>query len=341
MTPLRLSRARLRPLTWVAALAALGGCAHSPSMFRPHGTMATHIASLGWYLVIVASAVVLIVTVLVVVAIMKGRPEEPPAEAAEERSGVPWIWWGGFIAPALILIATLVLVLITIAQTGTPPKSATLTVKVIAHRWWWEFQYLGPSRNDRTVTANELHVPLGQPVRIELSSADVIHSFWVPELIGKTDVIPGQTNVTWIEAAEPGIYRGECGEYCGVQHAHMDFEVVAQPTAQFQAWLSHEASPAATPSDPAAARGRNVFMSGPCSLCHTVRGTPAHGQVGPDLTHVASRSTIGAGTLPLTRGNLAGWIANSQALKPGNYMPTLYLTPGDLHAVVAYLETLR
>jgi cytochrome c oxidase subunit II len=191
------------------------------------------------------------------------------------------------------------------------------------------------------VTANEIHVPVGQPVDVRLTSADVIHSFWVPEVMPKMDMIPGHTNDTWFTVDKAGTYRGQCAEYCGIEHAHMAFEVVAQSPADFARWLDGQRQDAATPTSDQAKRGYDVLTTGTCATCHTVRGTPAHGTIGPDLTHLAGRSTLGALTVPNDRGNLAGWIANSQQLKPGNKMPPQPLSPADLNGVVAYLETLR
>ena len=190
------------------------------------------------------------------------------------------------------------------------------------------------------MTANEVHIPLGKPVRLELTSDDVIHSFWIPQLAGKTDVIPGQRNIAWIEADAPGIYRGACTEYCGQQHANMASFVVAQSPTEFAQWLDHQRTAARLP-DSAAAAGLAVFESAACASCHTIRGTSAAGRIGPDLTHLESRATIAAGMLENTRGNLAGWITNPQTIKPGNVMPAVPLRSRDLQSLLAYLGTLR
>jgi cytochrome c oxidase subunit 2 len=190
-------------------------------------------------------------------------------------------------------------------------------------------------------TANEIHIPVGRPVRFEVVAGDVIHSFWIPELAGKTDLIPGQRNVMWLEADHPGVYRGQCAEYCGMQHSKMAMSVVADPPAAFGAWLARQRLPAASPSDPDMVAGEAVFTTSACALCHTIRGTPARGRVGPDLTHLASRRMIAAGTLPNTRGYLAGWIANPQALKPGNVMPAVPLRPTELQVLITYLQSLN
>jgi cytochrome c oxidase subunit 2 len=190
------------------------------------------------------------------------------------------------------------------------------------------------------VTANEIHIPVGAPVRVRLRAADVIHSFWVPSLAGKLDLIPGKTNETWLQAERAGVYRGQCAEYCGLQHARMALLIIAQPPSEFDAWLHAQRRPAATPTDPVAAWGMELFARN-CAGCHAVQGAPFYGRTGPDLTHLASRRTLASGMLDNVRGALAGWIANPQVLKPGTRMPHLALAAEDLHALVRYLEGLR
>ncbi|MFN0071792.1 MAG: c-type cytochrome, partial [Chloroflexota bacterium] len=198
-----------------------------------------------------------------------------------------------------------------------------------------------PSRG--FVTANEVRVPIGQPIELRLSSSDVIHSFWVPQVMGKHDMTPGHVNTTWLQVDKPGVYWGECTEFCGLQHAKMAFVLVAQTQSEFDAWAAGQQRPAAESIDPQVLRGAQVFARDGCIRCHTVRqgGAAVGGDLGPDLTHVASRLTLGAGILANNRGNLAGWTANPQALKPGNYMPVTYLDAESLLAVVAYLESLK
>ncbi len=200
-----------------------------------------------------------------------------------------------------------------------------------------------PLSRRRRPTANQLHLPVGRPVELRVTSADVIHSLWVPNLNGKTDLLPEKINVTWIEAQQPGIYRGQCAEYCGLQHARMGLVVVALPRDQYDSWVSARQLPSSAPTSEHLQRGRELFFESGCNNCHTLRDAPAQGQgeVGPDLTHIASRQTLGAGVLANNRGNLSGWIANAQAIKPGNLMPPSYLESEDLHALVDYLMTLR
>jgi cytochrome c oxidase subunit 2 len=243
---------------------------------------------------------------------------------------------GGVVLPAIVLTAVYVVGLRDL-RALTVPKGTDLTVEVTGHDWWWEVRY----PEDGIVSANEIHVPVGRPVKLILTSQDVIHSFWVPQLTVKTDLIPGHTNTTWIQASKPGTYRGQCAEYCGLQHAKMAILVVAEPADAYASWLAAERRPAVAATDPTAVRGRLALERNSCAACHTVRGTAATGTVGPDLTHFGGRRTIGAGALANTRGNLGGWIVNSQTVKPGNKMPPQPLTPEELQALLAYLESLK
>jgi cytochrome c oxidase subunit 2 len=225
------------------------------------------------------------------------------------------------------------------ARGGEAPR---LTIKVTAHQYWWQVEYQGGDAPSAWVTgANELYLPIGEPVRLQLTSADVIHSLWIPSLHGKRDLIPGRTAETWIQADRAGVFRGECAEFCGLEHARMALEVVAVTPAEHAAWLDRQREPARSPDSRQAMRGREVFMSQTCAMCHTVAGTPAGGTAGPDLTHVASRGTLAAGTIPNTRGHLAGWIADPHRIKPGARMPGNLMAPEDLQALVAYLEILE
>lgn len=212
-----------------------------------------------------------------------------------------------------------------------------MTVQVSGHQWWWEVRY--PQQG--FATANEIHIPVGQPIRLELTSADVVHNFWVPELHGKIDMTPGKVNTLWLQADQAGVYRGKCAEYCGTQHAKMELIVVADPPEQFGAWLARQQQPAPEPAELLAQQGQQVFLRSSCVYCHAVRGTSANSTFGPDLTHLASRRTLGAGALENITGNLAGWITNPHSIKPGNKMPAVVLAPEDLNALLAYLATLE
>ena len=312
----------------------------SPSYLRTFGVVGDRLAALGWSLLVIASVVVLAVSVLVLVGVLR-RGTRSPAPVERAGGGLPWIVIGGIVVPSIILVAVFVLTMMTQAAVASPATPPALTVRVTGHQWWWEVQYLAPSPDRVATTANEIHIPVGRPVRFEIAAGDVIHSFWIPELAGKTDLIPGQTNLTWLQADHPGVYRGQCAEYCGMQHAKMAMSVVAEAPAAFDEWLQRQRQPASSPAEPDQVAGAAVFASSACALCHTIRGTSAGGRLGPDLTHLAARRTIAAGTLPNTRGNLAGWIANPQALKPGNVMPAVPLKSTELQVLITYLQSLN
>jgi cytochrome c oxidase subunit 2 len=311
------------------------------------GRIAVLQAKLGWWLLIVSLVVVAVVTLLVLAGSFRRRANDSRDSLSVEgdgegtRPGLRWIIVGGMIAPALILLLTFAFTIATENATAAPPKTAGMSLEIIGHRWWWEVRYVGGPPSQRFVTANEIHVPIGVPVRLELTSVDVIHSFWIPQLAGKTDVIPGQRNVAWIQADKPGVYRGACTEYCGQQHANMATFVVAESPERFRQWAQAQRDSASAPADADAARGLTLFQTASCATCHAVRGSAAGGHIGPDLTHLMSRMTLAAGALENTRGNLAGWIANPQTIKPGNIMPTVPLHGTDLQGLVAYLETLK
>jgi cytochrome c oxidase subunit 2 len=216
-----------------------------------------------------------------------------------------------------------------------------LSITVTANQWWWDITYNAADQSKMIRTANELHLPVGVPVRIYLRSNDVIHSFWVPSLAGKQDLIPGRDNDISITPRQIGIFRGQCAEFCGAQHAKMALIVDVDSYGEFLKWWQHQLQSAPTPTTPLALSGYNYVTSRACSSCHSIAGTPAGGTVGPDLTHLASRRSIAAGAMPMSEGNLYGWVADPQSLKPGTRMPTLGLEPDQLHAVVAYLETLK
>jgi cytochrome c oxidase subunit 2 len=227
-----------------------------------------------------------------------------------------------------------------IKQTSPPtPQSTALTINVIAHRYWWEVRYPGT----QAVTANEIHIPVGTRVNVVATTADVIHSFWVPALNRKIDTVPGRDNRVLLYASDPGVYRGQCSQFCGSQHAHMAMLVFAQPRAQFDAWLRSTAAPAPRPpaSNSAASAGQHLFMDSQCASCHRIAGTPAQGLVGPDLTHVGSRTSLASLTIPNTPTQMTSWIYNPQAIKPGTRMPDLGLPHVAASQITAYLESLK
>lgn len=312
-------------------------------MFATHGLSADRIAQLGWVLTLISIAVTVVITTLLLIALARRRRAAGSDVVAEGHATAinRWIVIGGVIMPALIVAGSFVYTLQVQGAVAGPPAPTAMTIQVIGHRWWWEIHYIGSAPDEGVTTANEIHVPVGRPIRVELTTRDVIHSFWVPQLTGKTDLINGQTNVMWLEARTAGTYRGECAEYCGVQHANMDLSVIADDSAAFAAWLAHQEAPAPVSQDTAARTGARVFLDARCPACHIVRGTWTQGLEGPDLTHVASRLTLGAGLLDNSEGNLAGWVANAPALKPGILMPPTHLNSADLRALLAYLETLQ
>jgi cytochrome c oxidase subunit 2 len=270
----------------------------------------------------------------------RGAGGETQGPKPGERVGWYVVVIGGVVVP-IVLIAALFVVanLFVIKTTEAPAANATRrTILVIGHQWWWEVRYPGTS----AVTANEIHIPVRTPVRLEVRTDDVIHSFWVPELNRKIDTLPGTTNAIELYADAVGRYRGQCAEFCGLQHAHMGIWVDAEPRAKFAGWLAGQSRPAAPPSGSLASAGRAAFMSGACADCHQIRGTSATSHVGPDLTHVADRQTLAALTIPNTPSYLHDWIRDSQTFKPGNLMPSFKGLPEqEIRELVAYLEELK
>ena len=328
----------------VAIAAAPAHAAAWPPMsyLQTFGAAGDPVTRLGWGLGIVSIVVTVIVVVLVAWGAWRRRPVPTDPRALTVRSdsgGMPWVYIGVGVS-TLVLIVCATWTMFTIAAVAMPAHAADTTVQVTASQWWWAARYASPDAARIFTTANEIHIPVGRAVRVELASIDVIHSFWIPQLAGKMDVIPGQTNVMWLQADRPGVYRGQCGEYCGAQHAHMAMSVIADAPDAYRAWADAQLREAAAPASAPAQHGRDAFVAN-CGACHTVRGAGAGGILGPDLTHLMSRQTIAAGLLPNTPGNLAAWIADSQALKPGSRMPRLALSGPDLASIVAYLETLK
>ncbi len=308
------------------------------SYLKSSGARADMTLPLTWGLMIIAAAVVVIVCALVLTAIARSRTRAAGNAAADDATAAWWVYFGVLVS-TFVLVVTLVWTVRVLAVVNAPPEKAALTIEVTGSQWWWKARYLDDDPSKVLTTANEIHVPVGKPVRIQLIGADVIHSFWVPALAGKTDAIPGQVNTTWIEASAPGRYHGACTEYCGLQHAHMAFDIVAEAPDDFAKWLAAQLAPAPAPSA-AMKQGQHDFEFH-CGACHTVRGTEAGGTVGPDLTHLMSRQTIAGGAAPNNAGMLAAWIANPQAIKPGTRMPTLGLAGPQIGDISAYLATLH
>jgi len=310
-----------------------------PPVLDAAGPFAAPVVTVSWVLFAMAGLVTLLVFVLLGLALFG------PRRWRTKLSGTKMVVIGGFIFPVLVLSALLLYGLGLTSHLSDEPRAGEMRVRVTGEMWWWRVAYLDGQGREVLQDANEVHIPVGQPVVFELDSADVIHSFWVPRLGGKKDMIPGRRNYLRLQADAPGTYGGQCAEYCGGPHALMGLVVVAHEPQAFRAWALKQAQPAvSTVTADAAALplGRDVFRRAGCGACHTVRGTEFNGLAGPDLTHFGSRQTLGAGILPNNQGALAGWISDSQTIKPGNRMPAYpVLTGQELRDVSAWLESLK
>jgi len=340
---------RTRSLS-IGALAALAGVvAHAAppqDMLTPAGPQAAHIQDL-WHVMLLVCTVVFAAVLAALVYALWRAPRSTAAEspdlgqnALRERKTQRSVTMAIATAAALLLFLIVASVLTDQALARLSQKDA-LQVQITANQWWWEARYDDAQPSKIFTTANELHIPTGKPVVFTLKSNDVIHSFWVPNLHGKKDLIPGRTSTLVLQADKAGIYRGQCAEFCGFQHTFMAFLVVAEPPAEYEAWAARQREPAATAADAQLARGRDVFLGSSCVMCHTVQGTSAAARRGPDLTHVGARQTIAAGRLANTSEELAAWIRDPQQFKPGVNMPASTLPDEDLTALVAYLRSLR
>ena len=296
---------------------------------------------LEWALIALVSAVMIMVAALLVAALVRRRASGRAEAIGAEAGGMPWIYIGTGLS-SVALFAALIYVMATLESVAAPGAAPRLQIDVTAYDWWWKVEYPDADDASRTfATANEIHIPVGVPVQIKLRSADVIHTFWVPQLAGKTEMIPGQINEQWIQADAPGVYRGQCSQFCGAQHAHMAFEVIAQPLAQFDAWRRAEARGAAPGAHSAPAKAGKQLFDERCAGCHTVRGTDAAGMQAPDLTHLGARRLIAAGQLPNTAANQLDWIEHAQRIKPDSMMPSIALSASEASALSAYLATLQ
>jgi len=319
-------------------LVGMVGCATSDpqNIFSPASELASQIGDLFSFIIWVAIAVFVIVEAVLVFAIVRyrARPGDgrPPQVHGNTRLEIAWT-----IIPAVILAVIAVPTISTIFRTYSSAPAGALQVKVIGHQWWWEAQY----PDEKVITANEIHVPVGRPVNFQLNSGDVIHSFWVPRLAGKRDVVPGRTNQLWFTPSQVGTYEGQCAEFCGAQHANMRFRVIVDPVDTYQAWVQGQLAPPVQPAAGSlAAQGLGIYRGAACVGCHTIQGV-SEGKVGPNLTHLASRTMIGAGTLDNTPENLRGWVKNPSEVKPGVLMPANLIPDQNLDAVVAYLQSLK
>jgi cytochrome c oxidase subunit 2 len=316
----------------------LASCSGNQSALDAHGHSAQALKDLILLIVAVCTIVWLLVVGFMVWALARRREAARKDEDAERR--MTWAMRAA-VAVTAVTVAGLTIASFTATRDLNSGSEAAVVVRVKAQQWWWQFNYQDANDEHAFQSANELHIPVGQDVRLELESIDVIHSLWIPSLAGKLDLIPGRKNVITIRATRPGVYRGQCAEFCGLQHSHMAFVVIAEEEPAYRQWYAAQAAPAREPVVAEAAAGKAVFMAKPCAACHAIRGTPARGASGPDLTHVASRHTIGAGLLETTRGSLAAWIADPQTLKPGNNMPLVPLSSDELRQISAYMEELK
>ena len=303
------------------------------SVLAPAGPDAAIIAQLTW--VMTGAALLIMAAVMTLVALAVTRGPRP-------ANAMRWVLWLGIAFPTVVLTALLAWSTWRSAQLVPQASSDALVIAVDARMWWWEVRYRDPQGGPDILTANEIVIPAGRAVYLALSSSDVIHSLWIPALAGKMDMLPGHATGLKLRADRPGVYRGQCAEYCGAQHARMALHVVALAAPEFERWLARQRAPAQAPADATLARGRDAFVRHRCGACHAIRGVQEGARLGPDLTHVGSRSHIGAGILRNHRGTLAGWIADPQSAKPGVRMPAAGDMDGEtLNALAAYLEQLK
>jgi cytochrome c oxidase subunit 2 len=320
----------------------LSACGGWQSALDPQGPEAEHLSWLIWTFTAISAAIWLAVMAVLLVRLLRRSPDRPdPLQldtGAERRSVV--------VVSAAVAATALMVVALTALSFASQRRlfgreSPAVTIKVTGNQWWWDVRYEADTPDKTITTANEIAIPVGQQVKIKLVANDVIHSFWVPSLYGKQDLIPGQQNEIQFSAARAGVYRGQCAEFCGWQHAHMGLLVIAMEPAAFRAWQEAQRAPAAAPQDAVRQKGAELFLSKACVMCHTIRGTPAGSHVGPDLTHLASRRTIASGTLRMSRGSIAAWIVDPQGIKPGVNMPNVFIAADEIGPLTSYLAGLQ
>lgn len=342
-----ITRRAFQCLSALSVTLSLSACGGIQNAINPAGPNAENLSRLWWLMFTVCSIVFVLVMIAVLLSLRKATAEaadrtpllEPSEESERRRRNI-------IISATTITVIVLFVFLIASYSSGrslrlNDPTKSGLSIDLTGHQWWWEVRYNDVDASNIFTTANEIHIPVGVPVMFTLHGADVIHSFWVPNLAGKKDLIPGKLSTMWLQADKPGVYRGQCAEYCGLQHAKMALWVVAEPQEQFNAWRQNQTQAAVAASSDAQKRGQQVFFSTTCVMCHAISGTAAGSNIGPNLTHVGSRHMIGAATLDNTRDHLAQWIQNSQTFKPGNRMPQHNLSDADLQSLVEYLESLK
>jgi cytochrome c oxidase subunit II len=317
---------------------ALAGCGRQ-SIVSPRSPQAHDIRTLWWWMLGVAGVVFLGALGMLALAWFKRHERGLPFIGDREPVAQGLVLVFGIGIPLVVLVALFGAADVYLVRTTAAPnpRSTAMTIDVIGHQWWWEVRYPGTD----AVTANEIHIPVNTRVNVVATTADVIHSFWVPQLARKIDEVPGRFNRVLLEADRPGVYRGQCAEFCGFQHAHMAMLVVAQPMSAFRAWLANTSTPVPPPRTAVERAGYQLFMTSQCASCHQLRGTSARGLIGPDLTHLATRYTLAADTIRNTPRNLENWIANPQAIKPGDRMPDLGLPRSEVNEIATYLESLH
>jgi cytochrome c oxidase subunit 2 len=334
-----------RLLIGTPAILALAGCSGVQAVLDPAADQAARSKDM-WDLMLTVSGIMyLLILIFLGWALWRGRRAlEGPPLADGQRSVNDQPLRRTLVAWSVLVVAGLVLLaagsFLIDRQMALADTRDALKIKITGNQWWWKVEYQDPVAGNEITTANELHLPVNRPARIELDSTDVIHSFWIPNLAGKLDLIPGRTNTLIINARRPGLYRGQCAEFCGLQHAQMALDATVEKPEGFEAWRQHQLAPANMPGDPNRLHGQQVFMGGACKTCHTITGTDAAGKTGPDLTHLASRRSLAAGALPVSRQNLLTWLHDTQAVKPGNHMPVIHMSDSDLNDLVGYLESL-
>jgi cytochrome c oxidase subunit 2 len=332
-------------------LSACRGGNDSQSALDSAGIQSARLENLWWLFFYICAAVYLIVMAVLLVAFFRSRckrkkasSETPPdiTPNPEQEKRLSNIIKGSVALTIIVLFVFMV----ASFQTGRAINSLyqaekPLTIKITGYQWWWEVEYRNEIPSNNITTANEIHIPVGRPIKFELQSTDVIHSFWVPNLHGKKDLIPPYKTIFVFQADKPGIYWGQCAEFCGYQHAKMRFTVVAESEEEFNNWVNAQRQPAVVPTTDLQKRGQEVFLTTTCAQCHAIQGTIANGRVGPNLTHIASRPYIAAGSLPNTKGHLGGWISDPQKIKPGVRMPMNAYSSEDLQALLEYLQSLK
>ena len=313
----------------------LAACDGPQSALAPAGEAAERIAGLFWWMTGFAAVIWIAIIVLALYAVGM------PAEQSNRRRTDLLIIGGGAVVPTVAVAVLAIFGLAPIPALLAPAPEGSLRITVSGEQWWWRVRYQ-PAGGAPVVLANEIRLPVGEPVEFRLESPDVIHSFWIPSLGGKIDMIPGRITRLALTPTKTGVFRGACAEYCGTSHALMNFDVVVEEKAAFDRWLAQQRAPASIPNDPATARGQKLFLANGCGACHQIRGTPAKGVIGPDLTHIGSRRTIGAGMLPNNSETMLRWLARTEELKPGALMPSFGMLPEeDLKALAMYMEALR